>query len=107
MQGSIITKENEEGKNVYFIKDGECTVEKLLCFEEGKEKRYQNTNICIVQSGATVGEECLLKGHLYQYTVVAKSNKVLCFQMRKTVHIPELHNLQIYSYLQKKYRFKK
>jgi len=106
LQGSIITKENEEGKNVYFIKDGECTVEKLLCFEEGKEKRAENVEISIAESGATVGEECLLPEGRYLYTVKAKTNKVTCLVMGMQNAVAEIEMLHIPEHLTKKYRQK-
>ena len=66
----------------------------------------RNVNICQVQAGATVGEECIEGDSKYRYTVTVKSYKAVCYAFRKTNSIAEFETLHIYTYLTKKYNQK-
>jgi CRP-like cAMP-binding protein len=105
---TVITKENMEGKTIYLLKEGECSVEKRMRIETRRdEPREKNINLCLIQQGAVIGEECIGAESKYHYTVVVKSNKAVCFILRKQAAVLELYSLDIYNYLLKKYRHKK
>ena len=65
-----------------------------------------NMNICLVQAGCVIGEECLTPESKYLYTVVVRSAKVVCFIMKKSTNIPEFYTHDIYDYLLKKFNLK-
>ena len=107
-QDTVITKENMEGKTIYLLKEGECSVEKRMRIETRRdEPREKNINLCLIQQGAVIGEECIGSDSKYHYTVVVRSNKAVCFILRKQAAVLELYSLDIYNYLLKKYRHKK
>ncbi len=105
---TVITRENSEGKKIYLLKEGQCSVEKRMRIETRKDDpREKNINLCLIQQGAVIGEECIAPESKYHYTVVVKSNKAVCFILRKQAAVLELYSLDIYNYLLKKYRHKK
>ena len=92
---------------IYFLKEGECYIEKLVRREFEKAVWFETVQVCIIQKGGIIGEEILSGNGKYYYNVRVRSNKALCFTMLKTSNLPEFHLLQIYPYLMKKYRQKK
>lgn len=107
-QDTVITREHVEGKTIYLLKEGECSIEKRMRIETRKDDpREKNISLCLIQQGAVIGEECIGPESKYHYTVVVKSNRAVCFILRKQAAVLELYSLDIYNYLLKKYRHKK
>lgn len=72
-----------------------------------KENSLHNLAFCEIQSGAIIGEECLMPESKYFYTVKVKSTTAVFFAIRKTTSYNELSALQLITYLQKKFVTKK
>ena len=128
----VVTKEHKDGVLIYFLKEGECQVKKMVKldtkknnnlnndknnednttknlnkFEVKKDISMHNIPFCTIQQGATIGEECLLPEGKYFYTVTIMSPKANLFVLRKNIAFSELESLQIIDYLQKKFLQKK
>lgn len=100
---SFVTKEDKKGTFIYFLRQGECQVSKLM---EAGEKR-SSIPFMSLQAGAIIGEECLSTDSKYHYTVTVKSSSATFLRINKVTAHGDLSALQLIPYLQKKFLAKK
>lgn len=130
----MVTRENKQGNYIYFLKEGECVIKKMVEVDRhnalsGKTKASktaqqldtlnlgvgsnQSTSdmmtICSLQRGATIGEECLYPESKYFYTVIVKSSSATFLILNKTTSKGELDHphMQLSINLQRKFLQKK
>lgn len=105
-QNRVLAKEHEKGEFLYLIKEGNCTVKRMMRMKDRDVEAQKNMDLCIIGPESLIGDELGQKGQKYWYTVTTKSTRVVVYRARFNINFMEFEQYGLLYGLQKKFNEK-